>query len=139
MPGQGCAGEEPLGRRPASLASPCAARPRGGAARACSSAQRGISSRRSASGGHPHRQHVDAVVEVLAEAAGAHGRVQVGVGADDEAHVGAAVAGALAERAVAALLEHAEQAGLRLERELVDLVDEERAALGARDGARRCP
>ena len=81
------------------------------------------------------------VVEILAELPGAHRRLEILVGGGEHAHVDL-------ERLVAAdalelaLLQRAQQLGLRLERHVADLVEEQRAAVGglelafaARDGA----
>src|SRR5216117_4194925 len=83
-----------------------------------------------------------AIVEVLAEAAGAYGALEVLVGGRDEAYVDP-------DRQVAAhalellLLDGAQELRLRLERHVAHLVEEERAAVGRlelplapRDGAR---
>src|SRR5207237_2045369 len=73
--------------------------------------------------------HVQPVVEVLTEGAGLHLGLEVLVGGGEHAHVDA-------ERAVAAhalelaLLEHAQDLGLGLERHVADLVEEEAAAVG---------
>ena len=75
------------------------------------------------------RQHVEAVEEVLAEAAGCGQRLQVLVGGGDDAHVGV-------DRRVAAhalellFLQHAEQLGLASPGHVADLVEKERAAVG---------
>ena len=70
-----------------------------------------------------------AIVQVLAEAAGAHRRLEVLVGGGEHAHVDA-------DRLVAAdalellLLQRAQQLRLRLERHVAALVEEQRAAVG---------
>src|SRR6266403_2095495 len=75
------------------------------------------------------RDDVQAVVEVLAEASRLHLGLEVLVGGGEDADVDL-------ERAVAAhpfelaLLEHAQDLRLRLERHVADLVEEERAAVG---------
>ena len=102
---------------------------------------RGRSPMRARSGGHLEGDAAEAVVEVLAELAALDHRLQVAVRRADDADVGAdgrRPADAL-ERA---LLEDAEERDLRARRDVADLVEEERAALGqleaaaaARDGA----
>src|SRR2546422_2895698 len=85
-----------------------------------------------AQGGHVEREDVQAIEEVRAEPPGAHGLLQVAVGRGDHPHVHA-------DRLVAAhrlellLLEDAQQLDLRLERELADLVEEDRALVGERE------
>ena len=89
---------------------------------------------------HAQRRHLDvddveAVVEVLAEAPFAHLGREIAVGRGDEAHVDL-------DRLVAAdalerpLLEDAQQLDLRRQRDLADLVEEERAAVGLLEAAR---
>jgi hypothetical protein len=78
--------------------------------------------------------HEQAVVQVAAEAAGLDLGAQVAVGRGDEAEVGGdGLAGA--NGLVGALLQHAQQLHLQRQRQLADLVQEERAALGERDAA----
>ena len=80
------------------------------------------------------REDVDAVVEVLAEKSRLDERLQVAVGGGDDPHVGL-------DRAIAAhalelaLLQDAEQLDLHGGREVADLVEEERAAVGLFDAA----
>ena len=75
------------------------------------------------------RERVDAVVEVLAEPALADEHVERPVGRRDQAEVD--VDGSVAAEALeAALLEHAQQLGLRDQRQVADLVEEQRAAVG---------
>ena len=73
--------------------------------------------------------HVEPVEEVLAEGALLHGFGQVGVGGGDDAHVGLARLDA-AERHELLLLDHPQQLGLRVERDVADLVEEDGAAVG---------
>ena len=61
---------------------------------------------------------------------------QVLVGRGDDAHVGLDRRAA-ADRGVFALLQHAQQAGLRLHRHVADLVEKQRAALGLLEAADR--
>ena len=77
----------------------------------------------------PQADHVEPVVEVLAEGALAHARLEVLVRGGDHAHVGLQrlVAADAVEVAVG---EHAQQARLQVGRHVADLVEEERAALG---------
>ena len=83
---------------------------------------------------HLEFDHVEAVIEVLAEPAGRHLLLQVAVGGDDDAHVHA-------DRLLAAdplqfvLLEHAQQLGLHGRRGLADLVEEQGAAVGLDEAA----
>ena len=70
---------------------------------------------------------VEAVEEVLAEAAVGDQRVEVGVGGGDDADVDAMGPG-LAERMDLARLEEAQQLGLHVEADVADLVEEQRAA-----------
>ena len=58
------------------------------------------------------------------------------MGGGDDAHVGLDRR-ATTDGRVFALLEHAQQAGLRLERHVADLVEEQRAALGLLEAALR--
>ena len=82
-------------------------------------------------GGAGHRDHVEPVEEVLAEAAGFDLGLEVAVGRGDQAEV-RALRGA-AERFVLALLQHAQQLHLHADRQLADLVEEQRAAVGLRE------
>ena len=77
----------------------------------------------------PDRQHVQAVVEVGAEAAVGHHRRQVAAGGGDHAHVDPLHLVA-AERLDLLLLQHAQQLALQRERHVADLVEEQRAAVG---------
>ncbi len=88
-----------------------------------------------------HGDDVQPVVEVLAEAALVDHRAQVDVGRRDDAHVDLDRLDA-AEAHELALLDHAQQLGLRLERHVADLVEEDAALVGdleqallGRDGA----
>ena len=80
------------------------------------------------------REHVQAVEQVLAEAFLADHAAQIAVGGRDHAHVGLEHT-LVADAPEARLLEHAQQAGLELERHVADLVQEQRAALGQFEGA----
>src|SRR5256886_17682387 len=88
------------------------------------------------------RDHVQAEVEVLAEAAGRDLLAQHAVGRGDDARVDRVRLAAAAAQALA-LLQRAQELHLDVRRDLGDLVEEERAAVGAleaagarRDGAR---
>ena len=74
------------------------------------------------------REHVQPVVEVLAQLAGPHrlGRVEVGRGDDPDVHRLLLAAAETPERA---LLQHAQQLHLRRRLHLGDLVEEQRAAV----------
>ena len=78
---------------------------------------------------HLDAQHVEPVEEVLAEAAGADLGLEFARGRGDHAHVDAARL-RFAERAHFLLLEDAQQLDLERQRQLADLVEEERAAVG---------
>ena len=80
------------------------------------------------------REHAEPVVEVLAEPAALHLLLEVAVGGGDHAHVDGAGA-LLADALELALLQHAQQLGLQLERDLADLVEEQRAAVGELEAA----
>jgi hypothetical protein len=87
------------------------------------------------------RRHLDGVlgqarVEVAAEAPRLTLGAQVDVGGRDQAHVDAAK-GRRAERGELPRLQDAQQLGLELERHDADLVEEEAAAVGRGEGARR--
>ena len=84
-----------------------------------------------------HRQahDVQAVEEVLAEPPLVDHLLEVGVGRGDDADVDVDRP-RLAERVDLARLEEAQQLGLHVERDLADLVEEERAAGGGADDAR---
>jgi hypothetical protein len=75
------------------------------------------------------REHVEAVVEILAEAAlgDRAGEVDVGGGEDADVDPDGAVA---ADGLEGALLQDAQQLGLGVDRELADLVEQEGAAVG---------
>ena len=72
---------------------------------------------------------VEPVIEVLAEAAGGDLLAEAPVGRGDDAHVDGERAGA-ADALDFAGLDRAQQLGLGLEREVADLVEEQRAAVG---------
>jgi hypothetical protein len=80
-----------------------------------------------AQGRHQDLDHVQPVVQVLAEAAGLHVGGQVLVGGADHAHVHRLFLGG-AERAHLPLLDGAQQLGLHGQRQVTDLVQEQRAA-----------
>src|SRR5439155_15838139 len=72
------------------------------------------------------RENREAMVEVGAEASEADLLAQVAIGRGDDARAARACRG-LANALVLAILEHAQQLRLQLERELADLVEEKRA------------
>ena len=84
----------------------------------------------------PQRHDVEAEEQILAEQALLDQDAQVLVGGRDDPHVGLD-RGAAADGGVFALLQHAQQAGLRLHRHVADLVEEQRAALGLLEPAGR--
>ena len=73
--------------------------------------------------------HVQPVEQVLAEAAVLHLALQVDVGGGDDAHVDLDRLHA-AEAHELAFLHHAQQLGLRLDRDVADLVEEDAALVG---------
>ena len=77
---------------------------------------------------HAHGHDVEPVEEVLAEAARLHLGGEVAVGRGDEAHVDDL--GPPADLLHLARLQRAQHLGLDRERQLADLVDEERALVG---------
>ncbi len=92
---------------------------------------------------HADADDVEPVVEVLAELAALDRRLEILVGRGEEAHVDAERVLA-ADRAHALVLQHAQELHLQRERQLADLVEEERAAVRLADQAfggaplRRC-
>ena len=78
---------------------------------------------------HPDREDIEAVVEVLAEGAGLDQVDEAAVGRRDQPEVDADRP-PCADRVDLAVLERAEQLDLHLGRQLADLVEEERAAVG---------
>ena len=93
-----------------------------------------MSSRRSRSGGSWMRDDVEPVVEVLAEVARRDLLLEVAVGRGDQAHVDLDRLDA-ADALELALLERAQQLHLHLDRDLADLVEEQRAAVGQLEAA----
>ncbi len=81
------------------------------------------------------RKYVQAVVEVLAEAAGGDFLAQPTVGGGEDAHI-EADRHAAAEPLDLALLQDAQQLGLQAERHFGDLIEQQRAALGLLELAR---
>ena len=90
-------------------------------------ASRGMSSRRRAAG-EVDAHDADAVIEVLAEAAGRDLVVEVARARGDDPHVDRAALGR-AEGADRLLLEHAQERDLELDGHVGDLVEEQRAAM----------
>ena len=80
-----------------------------------------------------HGDDVQAVVEVLAEAPLAHGGPQILVGGGDQAQVD--LQRPPAEPLDLALLQHAQELDLDVRRDLADLVEEQRAAVGLHEAA----
>ena len=95
------------------------------------------SSGRSRSGGTRIGHDVEPVEEVLAEAAGLHLGGEVAVGRRDEAHVDGL--GPPADLLHLARLQRAQDLGLDGQRQLANLVDEERALVGLLEVALRAP
>ena len=88
----------------------------------------------------PQRGHQDeddeAEVEVLAERAVAHRRLEIAVGGGDDAHVDLD-ASRPPMRLELLFLQHAQQLGLQLRRHVADFVEEQRAAVGGFEEAWR--
>ena len=84
---------------------------------------------RSRSGRHPDRNHVEPVVEVLAERSFLHRLLQVDVGRGNQPEVGLDRVRA-ADALDLALLDGAQQLRLQLVPQVADLVEEQRAAAG---------
>ena len=82
-----------------------------------------------AQGGHQKLDHVQAIVQILAERALFHRFAEVLVGGGDNAQIHANVAQA-AEAPERLLLQHAQQLGLERQRNLADLVQEQSALVG---------
>ena len=95
-----------------------------------------MSSLRSRKRRQAQRHDVEAEEQVFAERALLNGVAQILVGGGDDADVGLDRRAA-ADGRVFALLQHPEQARLRLHRHVADLVEEQRAALGLLEAARR--
>ena len=87
------------------------------------------SSPRSRSGGQVEVHDVEAVVEVLAEAPGADLLFEDAVGRGDDADVDL-LRLAVADAEDDALLQRAQELHLQVQRQLADLVEEERALVG---------
>ena len=89
--------------------------------------------------GDGDREHVEAVLEVLAEPARRHLLGEVAVGRGDDPHVDLIVRSS-ADPLELPVLEHAQELGLELRRQLADLVEEERACRRpARSGPSAAP
>jgi hypothetical protein len=88
-----------------------------------------MSSRRSRIAGQPQANHVEAVVEVLAEESQLHARLEVLVRGGDHAHV-RGERRVPTDAVVVAVREHAQEPRLQVGRHVADLVEEERPALG---------
>src|SRR5215475_2626812 len=76
-----------------------------------------------------NREGVEPVIQIFAEAALGYGFGQVGVGYGDDAHV-YAHGGRIPDRFEFFLLQHAQQFRLAWQREAVDLVEDDRSAIG---------
>ena len=88
-----------------------------------------MSSRRSRSARHADRHDVEAVEQILAEAAAPHLRGQIAVGRGDDADIDLDAAGT-ADPLEGLLLQHPHDLALGLERHVGDLVEQQRAAMG---------
>jgi hypothetical protein len=110
---------------PKMLETPCSLLKR----RRNSTASSGMSSRRSRKGGKKDRHHADAIVKIGAEVTGEHSRFQVPVGRGHQPHIH--LDGVIAAHALElAFLQHAQQLGLKGRRDLPDLIQKQRAAVG---------
>jgi hypothetical protein len=87
---------------------------------------------------HRQRQHVEPVVQVLAEGARGHGGLEIDVGGRDHAHIDLDRARA-ADAIDGAFLQEAQQVGLHVQRQVADLVEEQRAVVRAFDQAAPLP
>ncbi len=85
-------------------------------------------------GGQVEGDDVEAVEQVLAELALAHHLLEVEIGRGEDAHIGAA-GHRVADALVLLVLDEAQQLGLQRQREVADLVEEQRAAIGLIDPA----
>src|SRR6185503_19428660 len=75
------------------------------------------------------RKHVEAVIQIAAKSSFSHFFSEVAIGRGDDSHVD--VDGPrTAETFDLSFLQHAQQLGLHFERQLADLVEENRAAIG---------
>ena len=77
---------------------------------------------------HLHGEHVQAVEQILAEASGADGGVEVAMRRRDDAHVAANRAIA-ADALEASLLQHPQQLHLHLQRHVADFIEEQACRL----------
>src|SRR5581483_2643022 len=84
---------------------------------------------------HDQLERVQPIEQVLAKPSGRDLLLEIAVGGGDDAHVGAPRL-VLAEALELLLLEKAQQLGLQRRRQLADLVEEQRAALGRLDAPR---
>ena len=75
------------------------------------------------------RHHGKAIIKILAKHSLAHGLFQIDVSSRDDAHINAPRTG-VAERRELALLNNAQQAHLGLGRNVANLVEKDRAAIG---------
>ena len=134
LPGQACASSRStrVGREHAR--PPCRARPR--SARRSARRARGMSSRRSRSGGMCDRHHVQPVERSSrkrpSRTAASRSRCVAAM-----MRTSTCSAARAADRRHLAALQHAQQLRLELERHVADLVEEERAAARPREAARR--
>ncbi len=103
--------------------------------RRIASASSGTSLARSRSDGTRSTEHVEAEEQVLAEGAGRHHRAQVAVGGGDHPHVDLHRHGA-AQPVERLLLQRPQHLGLERQRQLADLVEEQRAAVRDLEAAR---
>src|SRR5437870_13581794 len=79
--------------------------------------------------GQFYRHHGQTVMQILSKRALTYGFFQIDVGSRDDAHVDAPWR-SVAQRRELALLNHAEQTHLRLRRNVANLIEEDRPAVG---------
>ena len=89
-----------------------------------------------AQGRQAHREAVQPVVQVFAEQPGADQIPQAPVGGTDHVDVDR-VAATAAQRRHGTILQHAQQAGLQVDRHVTDFVEKQRATIGIPNPARR--
>src|SRR5262245_12133343 len=82
--------------------------------------------------GETERQHMQAVIEILAKPLGLHLLPQIRIGGRNEADISGTASGT-AHRTIGPVLEEAQEFDLGRRTERIDLIQEERALLGFSD------
>src|SRR5215813_8750375 len=82
--------------------------------------------------GETKRQHMEAVIEILAKPLGLDLLPQIGIGGRNDADIGGAASGT-AHRTIGPVLEEAQKFDLGRRTERINLIQEERALLGFSD------